>query len=51
MADPVIFIVARLNEAYALGLTLVDFDETPGPALLQVLADVLGDLAISQFNV
>lgn len=44
MADPVIFIVARLNEAYALGLTLVDFDETPGPALLQVLADVLGDL-------
>ena len=44
MADPVIFIVGKLNEYYGLGLTLVDFDEKSPVELLQSLNDVCADL-------
>lgn len=43
-ADPVIFIVRKLNEHFKLKLTLVDFDEKSPTELLQTLNDVLAAL-------
>ena len=43
-ADPVIFIVGKLNEHFRLNLTLVDFDEKSPIELIQVLNDVFAEL-------
>mmetsp|Transcript_2945 Transcript_2945/g.9671 ORF Transcript_2945/g.9671 Transcript_2945/m.9671 type:complete len:645 (-) Transcript_2945:901-2835(-) len=44
MADPVIFIVGKLNEYFKSNLTLVDFDEKSQVELIQILNDVLAEL-------
>ena len=44
MADPVIFIVGKLNEYFKTNLTLVDFDEKSPVELMQILNDVLAEL-------
>lgn len=47
MADPVIFIVGKLNDYFKTNLTLVDFDEKTSVELIQILNNVLAELDAS----